>query len=183
MDTCVIIVDNSNVWIEGMKFSAKLKGITESQVEGKEPCDYSWRIDFGKLLSQVADGKTIKNTILVGSRPPKNDSLWASAEKQGFKVLVYDRNCLGKEKAVDSEIVAQGTKIVCRNPPAVLILLSGDSDFLPMINIASEMGWETEVWSFASALQSAGSLAQSATRVKLFDDVFKKIGYNQPRKK
>ena len=53
MEDCVIIVDNSNIWIEGMKLSAKLKHMPEP-LDGKEACDYSWRIDFGKLLNVVA---------------------------------------------------------------------------------------------------------------------------------
>ena len=76
MEECVIIVDNSNVWIEGKKFSAREKGI-------KTGDDPSWRIDFGRLLSTVAEKRMIRKAVLVGSRPPKEDSIWNAAKKTG----------------------------------------------------------------------------------------------------
>ena len=177
---CVVIIDNSNVWIEGMKLSAQLEGIKSSPIEGKEPCDYSWRLSFGKLLAKVSEGKKVVSTLLVGSRPPKNDSLWTSAEKQGFKVSVFDRNTQGREKAVDAQIVAQGTKMVCTHPnEGVLILLSGDSDFIPLLEVANEVGWETEIWAFKSAFPRAKTLMQYVARVNNLDDIFSEIGYRQ----
>lgn len=176
MENCVIIVDNSNVWIEGMKLSAKLRGITDAPIEGKDPCDYSWRIDFGKLLTEVAQGKNIQSALLVGSRPPLHDSLWACARKK-LSVKLYDRNSQGKEKAVDSEIVARGCEIVCTSSPATLILLSGDTDFIPLIRIAKERGWNVEIYAFRTALAHKSNLTKIATEVKYLDDIFDKIGY------
>ncbi|MDE5814928.1 MAG: NYN domain-containing protein [Alistipes sp.] len=170
MKECVIIVDNSNVWIEGKKYSARKKNI-------KVGDDPSWRIDFGKLLSTVANGQPIRNAILVGSRPPQNDSVWNAAKQNGFSVIVHDRNCVGKEKSVDTELVAQGTKIVCTSSAGTLKLLSGDRDFIPLINIATELRWETEMWAFSNAFQQTGVMAQSVTRINSLDNVFSKIGH------
>ena len=169
MEECVIIVDNSNVWIEGKKFSARKKGI-------KRGDDPSWRIDFGKLLSTVAENKMIRKAVLVGSRPPKEDSIWNAAKKLGFDVIVHDRNAVGKEKAVDTEIVAQGTEIICTTPPCILKLLSGDRDFIPLICIATQREWETEMWAFTNAFKENGEMAQSVTRIKPLDLVFPEIG-------
>lgn len=157
MDECVIIVDNSNIWIEGMKLSARLKGIAPA-VDGKEPSDPNWRIDFGKLLNHVAEGKAIRKAILVGSRPPKNDSLWNAAQKQGFEVIVKDRNSQNKEKAVDTKLVAIGCKLIYTTDPAILKVLSGDSDFSPLIEAANEASWDTEMWAFSSAFTLGTSL-------------------------
>lgn len=173
MEECVVIVDNSNIWIEGMKYSANVKGMVS--VDGKEPCDFAWRIDFGKLLNKVAEGKTIRKAFLVGSRPPKNDSLWNTAKRRGFEVVVHDRNSENKEKAVDTELVAQGVALICTTPPAVLKVLSGDADFIPLINIADKMGWETEMWAFASAYHVAGNMATSVGRIQPLDAVFNDI--------
>lgn len=164
---CVIIVDNSNIWIEGMKLSAKQKGLTET-IEGKEPCDYDWRIDFGKLLNVVSEGLTIRKAILVGSRPPQNDSLWNAAKNKGFEVIPIDRNFQNKEKAVDTSLVAKGTQIICTTTPAVLKVLSGNSDFQPLIDVANEQSWETEMWAFSSAL-GTGCMGMSVTRVERLD--------------
>ncbi len=178
MENCVVIIDNSNVWIEGQKHSAKGKGQTKSSPRDKDICDPSWRIDFGKLLSEVAEGQKIIKAILVGSRPPQNDSVWVSARKYGFEVIVHDRNSQGKEKSVDTEIVAQGTELVCTEPqPAVLKLLSGDRDFIPLINIATKRGWETEMWAFSNAFNYSGEMAQSVNKIKPLDRIFASIGH------
>lgn len=176
MNDCVVLVDNSNVWIEGIKLSAK----RNKDIQNKQQCDYSWRINFDKLLHVVANKRNIKKTMLVGSKPPMNDKIWESAKRKGFEVTTFDRNSQGKEKAIDTEIVARGVEIIVSLPnPATLILLSGDSDFLPLIRIANERGWKTEVWAFKSALPKyADSIVSSVDYVGYLDDVFEEIGFN-----
>lgn len=177
MEECVILVDNSNVFIEGQKHSARLKGIPKASLEDKDPCDPSWRVDFGSLIREVAEGKSVLKAILVGSTPPQTDSIWEAARQNGFEVITHGRSSSGKEKAVDTEIVAKGTEIVCTTADkAILKLLSGDRDFVPLINIANSRRWETEMWAFRSAFTSHGQMAQSVTRVKPLDDVFDQIG-------
>ena len=173
MEDCIIIVDNSNIWIEGMKYSAKLKRMPKTP-DGKDACDFSWRIDFGKLLNVVSEGKSIRKAILVGSRPPKNDSLWNAAKSKGFEVIVQNRNAKNKEKAVDTSLVAVGTRLICTTKPAVLKILSGDSDFMPLIDVANDLGWETEMWAFSSAL-STGSMATSVSKIEPLDSHLNEI--------
>ncbi len=110
---CVILVDNSNVFIEGQKFSAHKKGQMRGPTDSRDPQDPSWRIDFGDLLDFMAEGRNIIAAILVGSEPPANDSVWNAAKRQGFEVLTYQRGYKGEEKEVDTEIVARGTEIIC----------------------------------------------------------------------
>ena len=136
--------------------------------------DYQWRIDFGKLLEFAAQGKKIRKAILVGSRPPKNDSLWNAATKKGFEVTVTNRNSQNKEKAVDTKLAVEGTKLIYTTTPAILKVLSGDSDFIPLIECANDANWETEVWAFSSSL-GTGSLMNVATRIEVLDDKISKI--------
>lgn len=169
MDKCVIIVDNSNIWIEGKKHSAKQKGTKMKE-------DSSWRIDFGKLLSVIAGNNEIYKAIFVGSEPPKNDSIWNAAEIKGFEVKTYTRNIQNKEKAVDTELAVQGTEIICTAPePYILKLLSGDSDFLPLINIARKRNWRTEIWAFSNAFNPHGEMAKAADSIQYLDNVFEQI--------
>ena len=171
---CLILVDNSNVWIEGMKFAARKQGILRGPMDDRDPQDWNWRIDFGSLLREVANGHKIIQAILVGSEPPPNDTVWNAARQQGFEVITYQRRAAG-EKAVDTELVAQGLKFVYKHPnPAILKLLSGDRDFLPLVRSAYEEGWEMELWSFSSAISSELGLA--AHRLNLLDEVFDRIG-------
>jgi uncharacterized LabA/DUF88 family protein len=176
MDECLILLDNSNVFIEGQKFSARRKGIVKQPTDEREPVDWSWRIDFGSLLKEVANGHKVIKAILIGSTPPPNDSLWKAAEIQGFEVKTYSRSLTtGGEKAVDTELVASGLKVIYKHPrPAVLKLLSGDRDFIPLIRSAYEEKWETELWGFGASVSY--ELGQMVSRVKLLDSVFDKIG-------
>jgi uncharacterized LabA/DUF88 family protein len=170
---CLILVDNSNIFIEGQKYSALKRGIAP-QIGQKEAYDYAWRIDFGALLKEVANGHHIIKAILVGSTPPPNDSLWNAIKKQGFEVITYERSQSG-EKTVDTQIVASGLKAIYKHPqPAVLKLLSGDKDFAPLIQCAFEEGWKTELWGFSNSISSDLSLMVNKTH--LLDDVFDKIG-------
>jgi len=171
MNECLILIDNSNVFIEGQKFSAKKNALSCTQ-------DYSWRIDFGALLKKVANGHTIIEAILVGSTPPPNDSLWNAAKTAGFVVKTYERSPSG-EKVVDTELLASGLKVIYKHPrPAILKLLSGDRDFIPLIRNACEEGWETELWGFSDSISN--ELQQMVYRVVLLDQVFDSIGKYQP---
>jgi uncharacterized LabA/DUF88 family protein len=174
---CLILVDNSNIFIEGMKFSARKRGIAAALPDQSVPCDYSWRIDFGALLKQVANGHKIIKAILVGSTPPPNDSLWKAAESQGFEVTTYERGFSG-EKAVDTELVVSGLKVIYKHPnAAVLKLLSGDRDFTPLLKAAYDEGWETELWGFSDSISPELSIL--ANRTQILDSVFDQIGKYQ----
>ncbi|MDR1905098.1 MAG: NYN domain-containing protein [Treponema sp.] len=127
-------------------------------------------------MQEVANGHKIIKAILVGSTPPPNDSLWNAAKSQGFEVITHERShSTGEEKAVDTELAARGLKIIYKHPKAaVLKLLSGDRDFLPLIRSAYEEGWEAELWGFSSGISN--ELSQSVSRVQLLDSLFDQIG-------
>jgi hypothetical protein len=46
---CVILVDNSNLFIEGQKVSALRKGVRPAPGTDRQPADVSWRINFEQL--------------------------------------------------------------------------------------------------------------------------------------
>lgn len=178
-DRCVVLVDNSNVFIEGQKYSARRKGQTPDPATGRQICDPSWRMNFAGLLSALAAGRVIHSAILVGSRPPQNDGVWEAAKYQGFDVVVHDRSADNKEKAVDTELVARGTEIICGTPPPMdLIIVSGDRDFVPLVDVAHRKGWSVEMAAFTSAFNAAGQMATSVERVIPLDAVFEQIGHN-----
>jgi uncharacterized LabA/DUF88 family protein len=176
---CLILVDNSNIFIEGQKLSAKRKGIAKSTPTDKDPCDPSWRINFKNLLDYLANGRKILDAILVGSRPPQNDGVWEAAGVKGFQVIVYDRSGR-QEKAVDTELVAQGTEIICSvGGEKVLVIASGDRDFIPLVNVAHRRKWEVEMCAFSSSFSPAGDMATSVERVRPLDADYLKIGQHE----
>lgn len=132
-----IYVDNSNVWIEGQRANAALRG--QLGPDGQPTQDISWRYDFGALYSIAAgDADAIGRSLLIGSRPPANDSLWALAESRGFEVEVFDRNASNKEKRVDTgiatRIVADAYEhMVPRGADATAVIVAGDGDYVPPV--------------------------------------------------
>jgi uncharacterized LabA/DUF88 family protein len=174
---CVILVDNSNVFIEGQKFSARRKGLQRSPTDRRDPQDPSWRIDFGLLATFMAENRSIIAAILVGSEPPANDSVWSAATRDGFSVHTYTRGFDGKEKEVDTEIVARGTEIICDHPrKGVVVLASGDRDFLPLVRVAHRRSWSVEMCAFSNAFNPSGGMAVAVDRVRQLDSAFAKIG-------
>lgn len=177
MSECLILVDNSNVFIEGKKFSARRKGMHRRPGDTRDPQDPSWRLDFGQLLSFLANGRRIIDAILVGSTPPQNDSVWISAKRQGFRVLTYERAFSGEEKEVDTEIATQAAEIIVgHGQPGILVLGSGDRDFLPTVRCAHRRDWTVEMCAFSNAFNPAGPMANSVDTIRELDAAFDHIG-------
>jgi uncharacterized LabA/DUF88 family protein len=171
-EKCVILVDNSNIFIGGRQLAA-----SGGDSDSDQSVDPDWRIDFGALKDVLADGRKVERALLVGSRPPFADAVWAAAEKEGFEVIVHDRNSQGKEKAIDTELVARGTEIVCTaEEPMTLVLASGDLDLLPLVNVAKEYGWDVEMCAFSNSFNPESELCLACNDVRSLDDYFEQLG-------
>lgn len=153
-----VFVDNSNVWIEGKRASAVLKGYASTMWEAHERNveDSSWRIDFGRLLNLVVDGHTelVKKAVLFGSKPPQSDTLWRAAQCANFELKINDRNASNKEKAVDTTMVVES--MTCLYEEAlvgdIFVFVTGDGDFSSTITQIKNKGShvKTAFWENAS---------------------------------
>lgn len=155
-----VYVDNSNLYIEGMRVSAVQRGLVPSVQEAMalHTVDHDWSYDFGKLYQAICpDTAQIGRSALFGSRPPANDSLWEMARVEGFEVTTFDRNFANHEKEVD---VAISTLLMedsyehmqaTRGDRAVLV--SGDRDYVPTVKSLARRGLPTTVvfWDHATA--------------------------------
>ncbi|MFZ4288021.1 NYN domain-containing protein [Variovorax sp. HJSM1_2] len=153
----LLYVDNSNVWIEGMHVSAASKGHAPDvwAAAKNKICDYDWKLDFGKLFEFAGGKGDVKRAALFGSRPPKNDSVWIAAERQGFEVIVYDRNVANHEKKIDTDIVAtmiSDSYELLKIGEDEVTLVSGDADYVPAIEKLKKRGIPVHVvfWGHAS---------------------------------
>ncbi|WP_219618454.1 NYN domain-containing protein [Brevibacterium iodinum] len=150
-------MDNSNVWIEGMRISAVRKGLAKSTTDAmnRKITDHDWSYDFGKLYELICPpDQMIGRSSLFGSRPPANDSIWNLARAHGFEVFLFDRNAANKEKQVD---VAISTQIMEDSFQHMkdgdrLLLVSGDRDYLPTIESLRNRGFPARVafWEHAT---------------------------------
>src|SRR5690606_42096329 len=79
-------------------------------------CDHNWKMNFGKLFSFAGGDKPeVRKAALFGSKPPKKDSLWTAAQRNGFEVITYVRIVANSEKKVDTAIVAYMIEYSCKN--------------------------------------------------------------------
>jgi NYN domain len=163
-----VYVDNSNVWIEGQRASAVAKGMARNAWEAQEKgiLDLGWRYDFGRLYQLACPpDSAIGRSILFGSRPPPNDSLWRRAESEGFQVEVFDRSASGQEKQVDTGIVTVMLEDSYQHMQSdrgdLAVLLAGDRDYVPALASLGARGIGTRVvfWQHATArdLQEAAA--------------------------
>lgn len=155
-----VYIDNSNVWIEGQRASAVRKGMASSAWDAmnRDIKDHDWRYDFGRLyeLACPPDAQ-IGRSILFGSRPPENDSLWGRARKEGFEVVVQDRNAANREKRIDTGIttVMLEDSFSYMNPERedMAVLVAGDGDYIPAVESirARGMGVRVVFWSHGTS--------------------------------
>ena len=102
----VVLIDNSNLWIEGMKFSA-------SASESADTFDRSWRLDFGKLLACICLQEQLREAVLYGSKPPSCDTIWEKAEEKNIKCEIFWRSVhTNAEKQVDGALIDKLTATV-----------------------------------------------------------------------
>lgn len=154
-----VYVDNSNVWIEGRRASAVAKGMTPSFQDAFDDkvTDPSWTYDFGRLYELAcADAEQVGRSLLLGSRPPANDSLWDMAQNAGFEVEVFDRNAANREKQVDTGLVTRMMSdsyehMQTRVPDVMAVLFSGDRDYVPTVRDLQRRGIKVRVvfWTHA----------------------------------
>jgi uncharacterized LabA/DUF88 family protein len=154
-----VYVDNSNVWIGGMQVSAVRRELAFDirDAINRKVFDYDWKYDFGKLLDFVAGPQNgLKRAVLLGSRPPQNDRLWSAAKSNGFEVFVLDRNVQNEEKMVDTgivtEMMADSYERIQNKAEDEIILVAGDSDYVPIVKHIANRGIRVIVfyWEHAS---------------------------------
>lgn len=163
-------VDNSNVLIEGRRFS-------EMKRKGRAKRGYfkddTYEIDWGKYLylASEKDSRGLAEIpTLYGSRPPDEDSVWKRIREDGFDVRLFDRNIRNKEKGVDIEMAMDIADLLhSLGPPRIIVMGAGDADYVPAIVRARSKGWSVEVWFWNNA---AADIKEAATRFCPLDPYF-----------
>ncbi|ROH86106.1 NYN domain-containing protein [Pseudomethylobacillus aquaticus] len=176
----LLYVDNSNIWIEGLHVAAFKSGKAPDvwTAVKADICDYSWKLDFGKLYEFAGGDKTeVKKATLFGSRPPKNDSLWDIAKRKGFTVVVYDRNVANHEKKIDTDIVAtmiEDSYEILTIGKDEVTLVAGDADYVPAIEKLRKRNIPVHVVFWGHA---ARELKDAATKFISLDDYLSHLSH------
>ncbi|KAI5462108.1 hypothetical protein BGZ63DRAFT_383010 [Mariannaea sp. PMI_226] len=196
IETCMIFVDDSNIWIEAQKFAAS----GNSHMPKLTDCDRDprLRIDIGKLINTLCNGRRQGPSFLYGSRPPPNDSVWEAFKKREFEAKIYDR-ARGKEKEVDNsmatDLISEATDLKVRaefleeakekKAATTFVVITGDRDMLPSIKRMLEFGIRVELWAWESGLSSEylklshreDIHQEGLLSVKLLNWIFDKISF------
>jgi uncharacterized LabA/DUF88 family protein len=168
-------VDNSNIYIEGSRVSAVRRGMAPNIYDAMNNgiVDYSWNIDYGHLHEFLCgtDQAEIGAARLWGS-PPPSDSFWEMVKRKGFTVETFEKSASGKEKKVDVAIAHRMTKdaFTCIDKSSdELVLVSGDRDFVPVVEDLIKEGYTVVVafWEHASQ-----ELKDSSTRYLCLNPYF-----------
>ncbi|MBY5329596.1 NYN domain-containing protein [Rhizobium leguminosarum] len=152
--TSFVYVDNSNLFIEGCRISAVKKALAKDIYEAMNMfvVDHTWQVDYGKLYTFLCGQDAVAR--LWGS-PPPGDSFWNMLEKKGFNPTVYEKNFSNKEKKVDVAIAHRMTKdayTLIDKTKDEIILVAGDSDYVPVVTDLKSEGFRVEVafWNHAA---------------------------------
>ena len=183
-----VYVDNSNVWIEGKRVAAVEQDLAFDiwDAHHRDITIPNWKYDFGKLLTLVGGVKNgLKKAVLFGSKPPENDSLWNAPKFSGFEVVVEDRNAQNREKKIDTGVVAammQDAMIAISNKNVQnteLVLVAGDSDYIPPVKVLIGFGFKVTVcfWNHASR-----ELKDVASGFFSLDPYVEQLSRGQPQK-
>ena len=109
-----------------------------------------FRIDFGKLLIEAAkasDGHTrgVLSAYIAGVIPD-DDSFWEAAKSQGFEVRRGFLGSNNRSKQDDAYLITDLTRTICeKEGPSTIILVAGDADYVPPLELALERRWRVEV--------------------------------------
>ena len=166
MRTVLLVVDNSNVHVHMYKTygpDARFSYLT-----------------FEKLFY---GNDKIVSKHMIGSSPPYIYGFWNYMRQNGYEVSVYerkrDKNGRSYEKAVDTAIVAKAVEAIINHRPDEMVLLSGDLDMSPLVEMAKRYSCYVTMWAFYQS--SSSQLEKDCDEVYFIDDYLDELIYFQDR--
>ena len=153
-----VYVDFSNLWWEGQHLAAVENGKTPNLFRAlKHNVTSAWHCDFPALHAYLG-GEKLDRALLVTSDP---FTAQKHARSAGFEVHTFPRSRHGREKRVDTYLVAQAIAdgLQCATPETHEIhLVTGDLDQEPAVTLLRNQGYTVVVhfWDHAArGLKSA----------------------------
>jgi hypothetical protein len=187
-EICIVLIDNSNIFIEGQKCWAdkELEGVAQ---------DPRARVDYGQLVDTlVGENRVLALVRMYGSVPPAIDTVWTKMRDSMVSLRLYEK-VNGKEKEVDTALAVDATTFLYKPERAhsaltnvgtyTIIALVGDLDFRPAVFEAVEGGGgdqpRFEIWSWARGLsrelRDLGDRHPQRVRVHTLDDRYRDFCY------
>lgn len=115
---------------------------------------YNSRVNFKEVLKEaVADRKLVSAIAYVITSPSKEEAPFFEAlEKSGFKIKTKDLQIFpGGAKKADWDVGLAMDAIKISQRLDVVILVSGDGDYVPMVEYLQNHGIQVEVIAFSES--------------------------------
>ncbi len=169
-----VFVDNSNLFIEGKRV-AKIDYVYDVDQL------HCFRIEYGRLLDLIKSEREMGTAVLVGSRPPKQDTLWNKLKSLGLQPRIFDRSQFtGREKGVDAELINAIRDVMEDSPEkGVIALVAGDLDYLSTMERCVQKGWDVEIYFWSNAASKLKNL--SGAKFIDLDQSFPRITFQDKR--
>jgi hypothetical protein len=129
-------------------------------------------------------GEKIGRSLLVGSKPPPNDSVWERARSEGCEVEVFNRNASNREKQVDSTIVTalldDSYEHMKSERGDMAILVAGDGDYVPSVRSLQRRDLRVRVifWKHATSRE----LRETGDEFMALDPYFDRLTLTPPKR-
>ncbi len=133
------------------------------------------KVNFGKILeSAVSDRKLIRAiAYVIKAEAPEEQSFFEALDKQGFEVKYKELQVFfGGAKKGDWDVGLAMDAVRLSPRLDVVVIVSGDGDFVPLVEYLQNHGVIVEVFAFG---ESTSSKLQAA--VDLFFDLSKDAKY------
>lgn len=164
-----LFIDNSNLFIEAQR-------VARSKFYYDDQLVIRLRISYGDLLEEIRGQRSLKETVLVGSEPPKNDSLWNKLESLNIKPRIFRRDFSGREKGVDAELTNAIRDTLEDNAnPGTIAIVAGDRDYLPTLERCVKKQWDVEIYFWEQASNFLKDL--NGARFISLDNCFENITF------
>lgn len=124
---------------------------------------YNSRVNFKEVLKEAVTGRKLVSAIAyVITSPTKEEALFFEAlNKSGFKIKTKDLQIFpGGAKKADWDVGLAMDAIKISPRLDVVVLVSGDGDYVPLVEYLQNHGLQVEVIAFAES--SSRSLMETA---------------------
>ncbi|MDI9318855.1 MAG: NYN domain-containing protein [Phycisphaerales bacterium] len=167
-----LFIDNSNLYIEAQRTARESFHYDDELV-------IRLRINYEGILEQIQNGRKLMETVLVGSRPPQNDGLWAKLEAIGIEPRIFDRSMYsGGEKRVDAELTNAIRDTLEDNvEPGTIAIVAGDQDYIPTLERCIKKGWNVELYFWTQASPQLKNM--NGVTFKSLNDIFNKVTFTE----
>ncbi|MBT3690366.1 NYN domain-containing protein [bacterium] len=112
---------------------------------------YNSRVNFKEVLKQSVSGRKLVNAMAyVITSPNKDEAMFFGAlEKSGFKIKTKDLQIFaGGAKKADWDVGLAMDTIKMSSKLDVVVIVSGDGDYVPLVEYLQNNGIQVEVIAF-----------------------------------